>query len=154
VSIPLGEEVSQAGGRIRLWVVAENLDEVGHVELIGGEGRLDGPAVSSHPLEEFTNDGRWLRWCLCGCNATAFAKMTHKDPDARDNLAGVVLRCPRAPAARPMPIERRHDTVVDLVDLETLTLEPDSEVRDAVKVQSRDVRVVAGPDELTFIVVE
>jgi hypothetical protein len=91
VSIPLGEEVSQASGRVGLGVVAEKIDEVGHIELIGCEGRLDGSTVSPHPLKEFTNDRRWLRQCLCGCNATAFAEMAHKDPNARDYVAGVVL---------------------------------------------------------------
>jgi hypothetical protein len=53
-----------------------------------------------------------------------------------------------------MPRERRHHPVVDLLDLEASTLEPESEVRDAVKMQSRDVGLVASPAELTFVVVE
>ena len=91
MSIPLGEEVSEASGRVGLGVVAEKIDEGGHVELIGCEGRLDGSPVSPHPPKEFTNDRRWLRHDLCGRDGPAIAEMTHKVPHARDSVAGVVV---------------------------------------------------------------
>jgi len=55
---------------------------------------------------------------------------------------------------RTMPLERSHGRVVDLLDIEAFTLEPDCDVPDAVKMPSRHVRLVAGPDELTLVVVE
>jgi hypothetical protein len=153
VSIPLGEEISQTTGAVRAGVVSKELYEIGYVELISCEGLLDGPSVSPHPLKEFSDDSNRLR-CICRRNTTAFAEMTHKNPNARDNLAGAILRCSRTATARTMPRERSHGPVVDLLDVETFMLEPDAEVREAVKMESCHDGVVPSPDELTFVVVE
>ena len=61
---------------------------------------------------------------------------------------------PRTATARTVPREGSHGPLVGLLDVETFTLEPDSEMRDAAQMQPRHVGVVASPNELTFVVAE
>jgi hypothetical protein len=105
VSIPLGEEISQATGAVRAGIVSEELYEIGYVEPMSCEGLLDDPSVSPHPLKEFSDDSNRLRR-ICRRNTTAFAEMTRKNPNARDYLAGAILRCSRT-AAKP-PTQEPH----------------------------------------------
>jgi hypothetical protein len=152
VSIALGQKVAQASGAIRLGVVSEDVDEVGHIELIRPKSPLGCPAVSPHPPKECSNDRGWLRSCLCRCEATALAKMAHRDSNARDKMT--VLRCPRTSAVRAMPIERHYGPVVDLPDVKAFALKPDSKVHSATEMQPNDTDLVAGLQELDFVVTE
>ena len=62
VSIPLCNKVPQTLGRIRLRVISKKVDQVGHVEPIGGDGRLDGSPVRSHPMKKLTHQEAVVRW--------------------------------------------------------------------------------------------
>ncbi len=53
-----------------------------------------------------------------------------------------------------MPSERGHGPVVDNHEVYPFKIEPDTEVHDALKMESRRDGVVPSPDELASVVVE
>jgi hypothetical protein len=82
MSIPLCNEIPQAIGRIRLWIISEKLDQIGHEQPIGRERCLNGSPVNSHPLKELTYQDAGFRGCLRGSNLPLFPQMAQKNTDA------------------------------------------------------------------------
>ena len=50
------DKAAQVVGGIGLWIIAECIDEMGHVAAIRCQGRVDDPPLTAHPIEKLENE--------------------------------------------------------------------------------------------------
>jgi hypothetical protein len=90
MSIPLLDEIPQTTCRIRAWLISKDIDELGHVALIGAERRLRHASLSSHPPAKVSDHGGGLRSGGDDLSDSPLAQIPQENTNARHDRSATI----------------------------------------------------------------
>src|SRR5690606_8540956 len=129
-------------------------NQTNHVALVRDERILDHTSVDSSPIEESTDQVVHVAVLLGRPNQPAAAQVSDKDANARVDMSPTIRGRAWTSAARPVARERRNGLLLDRLELNAFSLEPDNKVRDRVQMQSPYEPIVPGLGKVPLVLLQ